>query len=206
VLSDSVAEQVTRWRKHRGWSREQLADRCKELGMPDLTPAAITNVESGRKQQGVRRRHITVDELLVLATALKVPAFLLITPVGNDVDVEIIPGVGADPWDAYTICAGTGGQVDTDFRSKLATYARHDDMARRWMISRKAELTNPWLETVVSARAEMRANGWRLPRLPPAGYNTPERGQELVEAVELVEMERGVVTPSEGSVTPSTQD
>lgn len=168
--------------------------------MPDLTPSAITNIESGRKQQGVRRRHITVDELLVLSVALKVPALLLITPIGEDRDLELIPGEAADPWDAYMICAGTSPQispdytsVDANFRGKIATYMQHDDAARRWMLMKDSERAAPWLETVVAKRAEIRAKGWRLPRLPPAGWNTAERGEELLKLVETTEIEQGVM-------------
>jgi transcriptional regulator with XRE-family HTH domain len=202
MLSDTVAEQVTRWRKHRGWNREELATRCKDIGMPQLTAASITNIESGRRQNGVRRRQITVDELLVLAAALRVPAFLLITPIGVDHDIEMIPGVFSDPWDAYTICAGASPQVfgdytsvDTNFRAKLDVYKRHDEASRLWMQRRTGTPESEgYLETIIRARGEIRSRGWRLPRLPPAGFNTLERGAELGKLVVATEFERGITS------------
>jgi transcriptional regulator with XRE-family HTH domain len=72
TLSDAVADQITFWRKERGWNRAELAQRCSDVGMPELTASAITNIESGRRQDVVRRRNITVDELLCFAFALRV--------------------------------------------------------------------------------------------------------------------------------------
>lgn len=79
MISDTVAERITHWRKERGWNRERLAKECARLGHPEITHATLTNIESGRRHpDGTRRRAVTIDELMVIAYALDVPPILLI--------------------------------------------------------------------------------------------------------------------------------
>lgn len=82
-LSDRVAERVTYWRKRRGMNRQQLADACASLGMPKLTFESFSNIESGRPQDGVRRRMVTIDEVAVIAAALRVSPLVLVEPVSG---------------------------------------------------------------------------------------------------------------------------
>ncbi|MEU4580441.1 helix-turn-helix transcriptional regulator [Nonomuraea sp. NPDC023979] len=90
--SDVIAEQVRKHRKRLGLTREQLAEECARLGADHLTFAALTNIETGRRDRaGKRRREVTVDELEVLAHALAVPLLLLIFPVGGLDRVPTIP-------------------------------------------------------------------------------------------------------------------
>lgn len=78
MLSDEVAERINSRRRALGWNRGRLAEECTKLGAPELTVDALTNIESGRRQDGVRRRLITIDELVVIAEALSVrPSWLL---------------------------------------------------------------------------------------------------------------------------------
>lgn len=74
-------------------TREQLAEECAKLGAHQLTFAAITNIETGRKnpRTGLRRRDVNVDELLVFAYALAVPPLLLMFPVGEVDEVPTPP-------------------------------------------------------------------------------------------------------------------
>lgn len=75
ALSTRVAEAVVVYRKILGITREQLAERC------ELTSATLANIETGRKnKQGQRRRHVTVDELVVLAKALDILPMQLLFP------------------------------------------------------------------------------------------------------------------------------
>lgn len=60
--------------------------------MPELTPDALTNIESGRRQGGVRRRTVSVDELAVIANALGVPPVVLVAPVLSQQEVQVLPG------------------------------------------------------------------------------------------------------------------
>lgn len=72
-LSDRVAARVSTLRKDLGWTRERLAGECTRLGAPAITANALTNIESGRRRQGVRIRMVTVDEMAVLSKALGEP-------------------------------------------------------------------------------------------------------------------------------------
>jgi transcriptional regulator with XRE-family HTH domain len=85
-VSEVVAKRIQQVRVRRGMTAAQLAVRCAELGMPDLTASTISNIETGRRDKsGRRRREVSVDELLVLALALDVaPVHLLVPPDTDD--------------------------------------------------------------------------------------------------------------------------
>ncbi len=72
TVSDRVAQNIREFRKRRGWKPADLAARCAELGADFVTDNVIENIEHGRRRDGARRRHITVDELVALARALAV--------------------------------------------------------------------------------------------------------------------------------------
>jgi len=76
TASDLVADNVRALRKARGISREELARLTTDAGLP-MGPAAITNIETGRRQNGNRRRDVTVDELLTFASVFGVPPMAL---------------------------------------------------------------------------------------------------------------------------------
>jgi transcriptional regulator with XRE-family HTH domain len=98
LLSDVVAAEVVRIRRAAGLTRDDLAERCARRGLP-LTTSTIANIETGRRDgDGRRRREVTVDELVVLADALKVAPVLLVFPVGQQ---------GVTTW------VGESGSVDT---------------------------------------------------------------------------------------------
>lgn len=88
VVSDVVAERVRDVRKRRGLTASQLAERCAEIGAPELTAQALSNIETGRRvKDGPRRRYITIDEVLALALALDVaPVHLVVPPDAADED------------------------------------------------------------------------------------------------------------------------
>jgi transcriptional regulator with XRE-family HTH domain len=62
-----VADRIAYARRQRGWNRDQLAKECAAAGAPDITAPAITNIETGRRVDGRRRRAVTIDELVVFA-------------------------------------------------------------------------------------------------------------------------------------------
>lgn len=96
MLSDVVGEQITAWRRRRGWNRERLAAECAALGSPDLTAASLTNIESGRRNKdGIRRRAVTVDEVTTIAYALGIPPIVLIAPYPSVDTTEALPGTTA---------------------------------------------------------------------------------------------------------------
>lgn len=118
MLSDLVADQVVRIRKRAGLRRDQLADRCQELGMSDLTEAALANIETGRRDRGTgkRRRRVTVEELLALALALDVPPVsLLADPRTDGAAVPVREGVDVDPWRALLWIVGKQHLDDPEY-------------------------------------------------------------------------------------------
>lgn len=80
--SGVVGARVREVRRLRDWTAAQLAERCADLGAPEITSSVVTDLETGRRDKttGRRRRNITVDELLVLALALDVAPVHLIAP------------------------------------------------------------------------------------------------------------------------------
>lgn len=84
TVSTAVAARIREARKRRGWSAGELAERCSRAGFP-MTKAVLANIESGRPgPDGVRRRDVTVDELLAFASVLDVaPVYLMGLPEGS---------------------------------------------------------------------------------------------------------------------------
>ncbi|SNT59080.1 hypothetical protein SAMN05443665_105150 [Actinomadura meyerae] len=93
-------------------SAQALADRCAELGMPDLKRQAITNLENGR------RGMVTVEELLVLARALDVPPVLLFIPLDGHTDLEITPKLTMRSWEALLWVSGEDEPTDRERRRR----------------------------------------------------------------------------------------
>ncbi|MEV6986538.1 hypothetical protein AB0M95_35515 [Sphaerisporangium sp. NPDC051017] len=88
-MSDVVADQIRKHRSRLGLTREDLAAECAKLGADQLTFAALTNIETGRRDaSGRRRRDVTIDELEVIAHALAVPMLLLVFPLG---ELDLVP-------------------------------------------------------------------------------------------------------------------
>jgi len=79
-----IGEAIAARRKTLGITAQQLAERCKHLGVP-IHRTTITKIENGRPR-------FDVGELLVLAVALDVPPVLLLFPGLPDGEVERLPG------------------------------------------------------------------------------------------------------------------
>jgi transcriptional regulator with XRE-family HTH domain len=71
-------------------SAQQLADRTVELGMP-IPRSVLANLESGRRET------VSAAEIVVLAAALNVAPVELLSPVGFDKQIEMLPGRMIDP-------------------------------------------------------------------------------------------------------------
>jgi len=143
TLMASVAAEVRRYRKRRGWSAQQLADACAGAGL-DFKRSVIANLESGR------RPTLSVPELLVLGRVLDVPPALLLFPVGTSAEVPVSDDSSPSPWSAlqwfvgeHPFPATTDSGVHTEVRDwdqwdrnalPLVLYrvlqAAHDDLRR----------------------------------------------------------------------------
>jgi transcriptional regulator with XRE-family HTH domain len=85
-----IAREVRRYREERGMSAQQLADKTAALGA-HIPRSVLANLENGR------RPTVSVAEVVVLAAALNVSPLELMSPVGYDEQVEILPGRMTDP-------------------------------------------------------------------------------------------------------------
>lgn len=123
----TVAQQVRRFRKERGWSVRQLADECARVGATRLTQSSLANIERGLAQGATRKsREVTADELVALALALRVSPLSLLLPVDKE--------------------------PDATFALTKSVTARRDD-AWRWGRAEAALPDEPW-DPVDPARAE----------------------------------------------------
>ncbi len=93
--SDTVAANVREIRKRRGLTAAGLSERCRLAGGEGISVPVLQNIEYGRRRDGERTRHITVDEMLVLARALSVPPYALLPELGGDpgADVRVLLGL-----------------------------------------------------------------------------------------------------------------
>jgi transcriptional regulator with XRE-family HTH domain len=90
-ISDRVAERIKEMRKARGLTTRTLAERCAQLGAPQISASVLMNIESGRRDpDGRRRRDISVDEWTVIAYALRVSPLVLLLP-GDDERYALTP-------------------------------------------------------------------------------------------------------------------
>jgi transcriptional regulator with XRE-family HTH domain len=79
TTSRQLAKRIRLLRLRRGWSAQQLADKCARAGMPALTRGTIAKIESFSRQS------VTADELAVLADVLHVsPTQLLAAERGDE--------------------------------------------------------------------------------------------------------------------------
>jgi len=95
-----LAREVRAWRSRRELTAQQLADQVQELG-GSLSRQAISKLENGD-------RGVSIEELFLLARALRVPPVLLVLPLGAQPKVELLPGRQADTWDAVKWFTGDG--------------------------------------------------------------------------------------------------
>ena len=90
--SDLAGRRIRQIRERRGWTREDLADRCAGIGAEYITATVITNLETRRRAS----RQITVDEMLVLAYVLEVPPLFLLAPADGAEKLQIARDVQKD--------------------------------------------------------------------------------------------------------------
>jgi transcriptional regulator with XRE-family HTH domain len=86
-----TAIRIRVWRERRGLSAQQLSDKSAELGYR-VPRSVIANLENER------RHFIGLAEVLILAAALDVPPVLLITAVGEQDHIELLPGLETTAW------------------------------------------------------------------------------------------------------------
>lgn len=166
-----MGKQIRRYRDQNGLTARELADRCEELGHR-VEYQVIANMETGR------RSNVPVAEVFVLAAALGVPPAMLVMAIGDDEDVDVLPGRPSDAWNAYLWFTGLGADqlLSGDAPAQLHEvalllnlYRRHDDALLKYATFTGMDderLAEAALRSLVTVRAEIRGYKWRPPNLP----------------------------------------
>jgi transcriptional regulator with XRE-family HTH domain len=109
-----VGDRLKEFRQIRGLTAGGLAERCAQIGAPEITRSVIANIETGRRgPDGRRRREISVDEVLVFAYALQVPPLALVAPRDGSEQLQVTPDVVVGALDASAWL--TGEDLPADF-------------------------------------------------------------------------------------------
>jgi transcriptional regulator with XRE-family HTH domain len=109
---------------------QELSDRCTKLGYP-IARSVISKLEKGHRQT------VTVDEVQILAAALHVPPVLLLFPLGQAQQVEVLPDVVVHPWDAIRWYSGElpATSDSPDFAGRdapLTLFSLHHHLVDEW--------------------------------------------------------------------------
>ncbi|MFJ2916669.1 helix-turn-helix domain-containing protein [Streptomyces sp. NPDC087307] len=127
----TVAAEVRRRRKELGWSAQDLADKCTEIGHP-IPRNVIANMESGR------RSNLPLVDVMVLAEALNTPPICLIYPVGYVDDVQQLPlQDSTSPLDALRWF--TGEETDLGADDDMLRYFRAHHAAQERLRSARRD-------------------------------------------------------------------
>lgn len=190
-LTRATGRQVQYYRKMRELTAEELAKRITDLGLP-YTRDQVVNLE--RKD---RRTTITVGEIIALGAVLGVPPALLIMPIGEESELEVIPDRTFDAWNAYLWFTGLGADTllgDTfppeveDVVIRLNVFRRHQNALADYALACSSgdpdddstgRMRRLALSSLVAIRNEIRSYAWSTPWLP----------SDLKAAVEAAEQE-----------------
>lgn len=136
-----------------------------QVGAPQLTVNTLYVIENGRKERGTgrRRRHVTVDELLILAVALGVTPVDLLVPSAtpDDEPFSVAPKV--------TTTAGTARKWITGGFLKPPESPAELAAAIRFMPKERAQAVSvewfrrhgrDYVRAVNAAQAEERHDDW----------------------------------------------
>lgn len=119
----NVAGEVRRRRKEMGWSAQDLADACEQLGHP-IPRNVIANMESGR------RASLPLVDVIVLAAALETYPVCLIFPVGYVERTQELPFQDLVPtWDALRRFTGDEDMPLHD-AGLVPDFESHDNLVR----------------------------------------------------------------------------
>lgn len=186
------AERLRYLRKLRGLSILELAEKCKDAGMPELTEASLVNLERPTKAARPRRR-ASLDEALVLAAVLEVPPGRLWFDVEKGEPVEIA-NRAVDPWLAIRWISGEvtldGQSTATDpLAAPLVLNRKHDDLEETYRAAYQQ------LHYRDDERVKVDAPGARP--MDETEKDAFQRMQEVMVALVAlrVEMRRSGVTP-----------
>jgi transcriptional regulator with XRE-family HTH domain len=124
-ITKLVADQVRHHRQSRGWSIQQLSNELAERGLKMDRPV-LSNLENGR------RPTLTVDEWLLIADTLEIPALLLLFPLGMVDAMEVVPGTEMSPWAALEWAEQREG-AGSILRNPVELFRQHAAGVARWV-------------------------------------------------------------------------
>ncbi len=159
-----IAQQVVRYRRARGLTADQLAQKVSNLGLP-FSQNKVANIESARRNPS----GVPVAVLVALAAALEVSPLQLLLPIGEtDDQVEILPGCHVDAWTAARWFDGStplGTETD-QWKSGVAPLVRrraHDQLLDQWERARRNARVEHLAarEETDEYEREMRTSRWR---------------------------------------------
>ncbi|MEU6267492.1 helix-turn-helix transcriptional regulator [Saccharopolyspora shandongensis] len=128
-----IARQTAHYRRVRGLTADQLAEKVSDLGFP-LSRSMVANIESGRRSQ----TGMSVAVLMALAAALDISPLQLLYPIGEkDDQVEVLPGRHVDARTAARWFEGSAplGEETDEWKAGVAPLARlhaHDQHVIQW--------------------------------------------------------------------------
>ncbi|MER7838433.1 helix-turn-helix transcriptional regulator [Streptomyces sp. NPDC096040] len=137
--SEVIATQVRKRRRQLDLNRQQLAEKCASIGAPQLTTAALTNIETGRPDKdGKRRREVTVEELLALACALSIHPVDLMVPadLADDAPYEVTSAIATTAATARGWISGTAFLVPPETPMDFAVAIQAMPKERAQAVSR----------------------------------------------------------------------
>jgi transcriptional regulator with XRE-family HTH domain len=136
-LTAEIGRRVARFRRERKLTAQQLSDVLRDRLGIDMKRSVIGSLEAGM------RKTVSVSEVFAIAYVLAVPPLLLIAPLGEAHDVEVLPGVSVDPWAIVRWAAGEGALRQLDVAPEqeaqvglLRLYRWHDQSIREWDVAR----------------------------------------------------------------------
>ena len=201
--SDLVAQRIKHARTQHAWTAKDLAERCADLGAPEISAAVIANIETGRRDDdGNRRRDVSIDEVLILALALEVPPAFLFVPLNGHDELQVTP---TRSMGAFTAAAWVDGADDAIRSLSGQPYPESPEDRERWAQWRRsarplALLRNIWLwladfDVVRKAHPEAWAKGYDLTLEPvqavarlvewlvSLGYTPPPLPRDVIERI-----------------------
>lgn len=136
--SDVFGARLRHLRKQKRLSVEALAVQCKEVGSPELTANAIYSIENGRRKDGVRTRHVTVEELLALACALEVTPLGLLLPTDPG-DYLVVSDRAVDSGQVFD---WLGGNLNSPFGGAPVAIGEYPAGLPEWLLERLRKLNS----------------------------------------------------------------
>jgi transcriptional regulator with XRE-family HTH domain len=157
-----LVHQLRAWRRRRGLTAQELADRVARSG-GNLSRQAISKIETGD-------RKVTPDELYSLAYVLDVPPLLLTLPLGVQPDVQIL-GHAVPTWQAFKWSMGEVGIDGGDGAGAavIGYFRDHDELINTVLVNRERgeqDLAASFAERLLDLRKNMRRAGVLPPELP----------------------------------------